>query len=235
MNVRKASSANKSEAHIVSTALPAEYTEAYKFLRTNILVKAEKTGLKKLIVTSSVPKEGKTTVAVNTAISLAGAGNKVVVVDCDLRRPSVHKLLHFNSKSMWGLADILNGIANTEDCITYFDEIKLHAVMAGDASPNLAELLGTKRMDEFINELGESFDFIIMDTPPVSEMPDAAVISKNSDGVLFVVRQNYTKIEEAQKAKNNLEHAGANIVGCVVSNFKGKGSKKLYYYYKYKK
>lgn len=232
MNAQKVSAADKSEIYTDSSALSPSYIEAYKFLRTNLLVKADKSGIKRLIVTSSVPKEGKTTVAVNTAISLAGIGNKVVVVDCDLRRPSVHKLLHYNSKSMLGLTDILNGIANTEDCITYFDEIKLHAVMAGAAAPNPAELLGTKRMDQFVNELCEDFDFIIMDTPPVSEMSDAAILSKNSDGVVFVVRQNYTKIEEAQKAKNNLEHAGANIIGCVISDFRGK---KNYRYYKYSK
>jgi capsular exopolysaccharide synthesis family protein len=225
----------KPKIRIAKSVFTADYIEAFKFLRTNILVKAYESGLKKLIFTSAAPKDGKTTAAVYTAISLAMIGKKVVIVDCNLYRPAVYKLLRLSPDTARGITDILSGSANVADCTVYSKEYNVYAVLTGTVGLNSIVALDTEQINEIIEELSGSYDFVIIDTPPVSEIADAAVIAKDSDGVVFVVRQNYTKAEDAVKAKNNLEHAGSNIIGCVVNGSRNKRSKKYNNYCGYKR
>lgn len=217
----------------VKSNLPFNYIEAYKSLRTNLNFVSIDKNLKKLLVTSSIPGEGKTTVAINLAITLAQAGSKVILIDCDLRKPSVNKYLHVKSKISGGLTNILSAKADLESNYLYFSDLNLYVLTSGAIPPNPAELLSSERMTDFLDNLNERFDYIVIDTPPVSVVTDAAVLSRNADGVIFVLRQNFTKIETAKVAKKNLEIVGANVIGCVLNAFNAGNSSKSYAYYSY--
>lgn len=222
---------------ILDDKKPFQFIEAYKSLRTNLQYLTIDRQVKKIVVTSSIPGEGKTTVAINLAITLAQTGKKVLLVDCDLRKPQVHRYLHIGMGKLGGVTSLLSDKMKSEDCIVCLEDCGMYVLASGPIPPNPAELLGTQKMQSIINEFSEQFDYVIMDTPPVSAVTDAAVLSKFSDGILFVLRQNYTKIETAQLAKKNLTGVNANIIGCVFNAFKAeKSSKSAYYdnkYYQY--
>lgn len=215
--------------------LPFNYIEAYKSLRTNLQFVSVDKNVKRLLVTSSIPGEGKTTVAVNLAITLAEASAKVLLIDCDLRKPSVHKYLHINTKALGGLTNIISRNATPDECTAYLSDLKISAITSGPIPPNPAEILTSGRMTKLIDQLSDQYDYIVIDTPPVSVVTDAAAMSKNSDGVIFVIRQGTTRIESAQQAKKNLENVGANVIGCVLNAFKADKSSRAYAYYNYKK
>jgi capsular exopolysaccharide synthesis family protein len=218
---------------INSHELPFGYIEAYKSLRTNLQFVSVDKNIKRLLVTSAIPAEGKTTVAINLAITLAETGNKVMVIDCDLRKPSIHKYLRIKAKTIGGLTNILAEKADIDSCTAYFNDLKIYAITSGPIPPNPTELLASERMAELMGQLNEKYDYIIIDTPPVSVVADAAVLSKNSDGVIFILRQNFTKIEAAHIARKNLENVGANVIGCVFNAFNASKSNKSNAYYNY--
>lgn len=219
---------------LVSKEMPFSFVEAYKSLRTNLQFASLSKKIKKIIVTSSIPGEGKTTVAINLAIALAEAGHKVVLVDCDLRKPHVHRYLRIGMNKLGGVTSILAEKLKIDECVLKISNYGIYVLTSGPIPPNPAELLGTQQMNDLISELGQEFDYVIIDTPPVSVVTDAAVLSKIADGVVFVVRQNYTKIETAQLAKKHLENVGANVIGCVLNAFKVDKTSKSYAYYQYK-
>lgn len=218
---------------IVSKEAPFQYVEAYKTLRTNINFIAASSGCKKIIVTSSIPGEGKSNVAVNLCITLAESGKKVLLIDCDLRKPVIHRYLRINRKSM-GLTNILSGEAKASDVIVRFSDLNIDVITAGVIPPNPAELLGSARMTNLLDSVSEQYDYVIIDTPPASVVTDAAVLSTMVDGVLFVVSHAKATIESATLAKKNLEAANANIIGAVLNGFDLKStSKDSGYYYSY--
>ena len=217
-----------------SQELPFSYIEAYKSLRTNLQFFSIDKSLKRILVTSSIPSEGKTTVAINLAITLAETDSKVLLIDCDLRKPTIHKYLHISSKAL-GVTNILSAKSSIDECTVYIDELNISVIAAGSIPPNPTELLTSARMSDLVNQVSEQYDYIVMDTPPVSLVTDAAVMSKNSDGVLFVVRHNYTRIESARLAKTNLENIGAHVIGCVLNAFKADQSSRDYAYYSHYK
>ena len=214
--------------------IPFVYAEAYKSLRTNLQFLSIDKNIKRILITSSIPGEGKTIVAINMAITLAETGAKVIVIDCDLRKPSIHKYLNLSSKSSGGLTGLLSKKAEVDECVTFLSDLNIFTIAAGPLPPNPVELLSSSRMAEVMDLLSEQYDYIVVDTPPVSVVTDAAAMSQNCDGVVFVVRQNSTKIESAQLAKKNLQNVGANVIGCVLNAFSAKTSK-AYAYYSYKK
>lgn len=213
-----------------------EFTEAYKALRTNLQFASINTKLKKIIVTSSIPGEGKTTVSVNLAIAMAENGQRVLLIDADLRKPHIHHYLKIDQRKVGSLTTALAGITPIEKCIAYFSDLGIYVLTAGPIPPNPAELLCSERMEEFIEGLSENYDYIIIDTPPVSVVTDAAALSRVADGVVMVVRQGYTPYNLALAAKDNLEKVHANIVGCVFNSYDSQKDSKPYssYYYKYK-
>lgn len=218
---------------IISKNAPFQYVEAYKTLRTNINFMSASNNYKKLIITSSIPGEGKSNVAVNLCISLAENGKKVLLIDCDLRKPVLHKYLRITRRTS-GLTNILSGEANPADVIIRFSDLNFDVITAGVIPPNPAELLGSARMGSMLDSLASQYDYIIMDTPPASVVTDAAVLSALADGVLFVVSHANATIESAQLAKKNLEAANANIIGAILNGFDLKStSRDSGYYYSY--
>lgn len=202
--------------------------EAYKTLRTNIQYSAYNESLKTLLVTSSNPQEGKSITAGNLAISFAQDAKKVIIIDCDLRRPTMHK--KFNLSNETGLTELLLRRKEVKDCIQKYSE-NLDVITSGHIPPNPSEMLGSASMKKLLEELKERYDYVVIDTPPVLAVSDAQVLATNADGVIFVVRATSTKKEEILQAKANLDKVKAPIVGSVLNAIESKNSKYNYEYY----
>jgi len=214
---------------------PFQFKEAFLSLRTNISFLSATNDVKRLIITSSIPGEGKTSIAVNLSLALSTAGNSVLLVDTDLRKPMIHKLLNIPDGTKFGLTNLLRDKdCLTERCIRHkIDGRGLSIIPCGIIPPNPTELLGSTRLGTIFETLGSIYDYIILDTPPVSIVTDAAVLSKFADGVLFVVRQKKTTFEQARQAKRNLEAVNASILGVVINDFNHKHIDKSDSYYSY--
>ena len=230
----------ESHNNILNEQSPFVYTEAYKKLRTNFKFLSTTENVKKIIVTSSVPKEGKTTVAINLAVVLAESGANVLLLDCDFRNPSVHRYLHGEKNLEFSLTSYLEGEKSLDkDSICRDSELNISYISMDKIPPNPAEVLGLKRMEELIEDAGKQYDYVICDTPPVGVVTDAALLSRCFDGVLFVIRQNYTTRNEVHAAKQNLDRVHAKIIGSVLNQYDismDKGRRGSYgYYYGYGK
>lgn len=202
--------------------------EAYRTLRTNIQYAKVDGELKVLLFTSAGPGEGKSTVAANTAIALAQAGQKVILVDCDLRKPVQHHVFHLNKK---GLTNCLVGESPAVDLLQETEVENLRVLTSGPTPPNPAELLGSSRMEQTVNALKEITDYIVLDCPPVIAVTDASVLSRRADGVVLVLDANQVRPEMAQKAKELLENAQANILGTILNQAEVEAEHSYYYYY----
>lgn len=202
---------------LLTSASPFSYTEAYKTLRTNLSFASISKQYKKIIVTSAIPNEGKSTVATNLAITLAESDAKVLLIDCDLRNPTLRRLLRVRPEYKKGLTSLLTGQASVEECILTHPKIKCDVLLAGATPPNPVELLSSPQMEMLLNQLSENYDYIICDTAPVSVVTDAAALSRFCDGVILVVRQKVSTREQVHAAKRNLETVQANILGTILS------------------
>ncbi len=197
--------------------------EAYRSIRTSIRFENMDQKVKTIVVTSAKSGEGKTTVAANIAVSLSLLGNKVVVVDCDFRKPSVHRI--FGIMNRKGIADMLL----SEDKTGYEGYVKnilgsVDVIIAGHIPPNPSEMLSLKSMESFLETLKSDYDYVVIDTPPIGSFTDASVMSAYTDGVILVCGSGHVEAEMAQKAKRNLDKVNANILGIVLNDFKGQDS-----------
>ena len=189
--------------------------EAYKALRTNIVFTIPHDGAKKIIVTSALAGEGKSTNCLNLAISFAQTGAKVLIVDCDLRKPNIANLL--NIPSTPGLSNVLANLNTIDSVIVHSDYANLDVIASGDMPPNPAELLGSSSMQDTLDKLSEIYEYIFLDTSPINIVTDAAVMSKMADGILLVVRQGRTDKENVAEAIKKLSFVEANIIGFVLN------------------
>ena len=202
--------------------------EAYKTLRTNVsfaLTGEEECNV--IIVTSSMQGEGKSITATNLAISYAMTDRKVLLVDCDLRRPKLARLLQMSSKA--GLSNLIMKPELKQQAILESSTPGLDIMLSGDIPPNPSELLGSPRMQRLLKQLREEYDFIILDTPPINMVTDAVVLAPQSDGVLFLVRANHTDRGAVMHAVSQLEYAKAKILGFVLNDV---NMEKTHYGYK---
>ena len=218
-------------------------TEAYKTLRTNIIFSCRGTGCKKFVVTSPFPGEGKTTNAINLAISFAQTGKKTLLIDADLRKPKLAK--YFDIKNRVGLSNILSDVYDEGEgkVINKTRYENLDLIAAGHIPPNPIELLSSDNMTEFLSQLDKIYDYVIIDTPPVNVVSDALVLSKDVTGYILVVRSNYTEYQAMDTAMSKFELAEISPLGIILNSFTEKrkkystGSKykyKNYYsYYRY--
>ena len=204
---------------LLSPAAPFPYTEAYKTLRTNLSFASISKQYKKIIITSALPNEGKSTVATNLAITLAESDARVLLIDCDLRNPTLRRLLRVRPEYKKGLTSLLAGQSTAEECIISHPKIKCDILLAGTTPPNPVELLSSPQMEELLNKFSENYDYIICDTPPVSVVTDAAALSRFCDGVILVVRQKASTKEQVHAAKRNLDAVQANILGTIMSHY----------------
>ena len=202
--------------------------ESYRTLRTNIKYSSFDKEYRCIAVTSSVMGEGKSTTVGNLAYALAQAGNSVLLVDCDLRKPSMHK--HFKISNNAGLTDVLVGNCKIEEAV-YKCEDNLHVLTSGKNTPNPSEMLGSKSMEVFLNAAKNHYDYVIVDTPPVIAVTDAQILSTKVDGTILVVHAGKTKKQVVMTAVDLLKKVGANIIGTVLNSVEMKGSNYYYYYY----
>lgn len=206
--------------------------EAYKTLRTNTMFALAGTeGCKTIIVTSSLQSEGKSITTLNLAISFAEAENKVLLIDGDLRRPKIARLLNRSSRA--GLSNLLLDPSLICEAIIPGNTENLDVLLSGDVPPNPSELLGSARMSALLERLEECYDYILIDTPPINVVTDAVVLAPKSDGVLFVVRAGQTERSAVIHAVEQLGYAQAKLLGFVLDDVNTTGSN--YGYGKYKK
>lgn len=219
---------------LITGKAPFNYVEAYKSVRTNLQFVSISNKNKKIIVTSSIPSEGKSTVAINLALSLVDSGSRVLLIDCDLRKPVVRRYLHLSSLKGIGLTNMLANPAKVKEGIIVLNDTGLNVIVSGPIPPNPAEILGSEKMRDLIAQVENDYDYIIFDTPPVTVVTDAAVLSRWCDGVILVMRHKYTPKESVLLAKKQLTNVNANIIGCVLNGFQASRSKHASSYYQYK-
>lgn len=209
----------------VGSDAPFQFVEAYKSLRTNLEFLSSAGNCKTILITSSVPEEGKTNVAVNLAMTIAASGKRVVLVDCDLRKATISRYLPI-PRNHTGLTNVIT--SKDEGALaTALVRVKdsgITVLTAGTIPPNPAELLSAPMTEKIFASLQKAFDYVIVDTPPVSLVTDAAVLCRMADGVLLVVRPGVTTIQSAQLSKKNLEAVNAHILGVVMNGYNGKQS-----------
>jgi capsular exopolysaccharide synthesis family protein len=202
--------------------------EAYRHLRTSLLLSSAGQPPKTVLVTSSQPSEGKTTTVVNIATMLAQTGADVLVLDCDLRRPRVHA--HFGMGNSRGVTNYLSGEANVSELVQTYDKLpNLKVIPSGPVPPNAAELLGSDEMRKLLYVLAENFTHIIIDSPPAISFTDASILSTMVDGVMLVVHGGRSSRTVVRRAKQQLQDVGAHLFGIVLNNVKLEGTD--YYYY----
>ncbi len=224
-----------SAADILTSKQPFVYTEAYKALRTNVEFLASANNYKKFVITSSLSGEGKTCLSINLAISLAQTGKKVVLLDCDLRKPKVHRYLRIKHSSKFGISTVLSGTTELDNAIGYLDDLKFYVMLAGPTPPNPSELLNSERARDMLQKLEERFDYIICDTAPAAIVTDAVALSQNCDGAILVIRQNYATIDQVKEVVTRYEAVNSKILGTVLNNYNSAEDSSSYYdqYYYY--
>jgi capsular exopolysaccharide synthesis family protein len=208
--------------------------EAYRQLRTSILLSTAGHAPKSLLITSSLPSEGKTTTAVNTAISLAQTGATVLIIDSDMRRPRLHSI--FNIGNGEGLSTILSSdLAEDEvlDIVQYDESAKLHLLPSGPVPPNPAELIGSEQMSNLLKTMQKNFTHVVVDSPPIASFTDGVLIASMVDGVILVVHSGKSSRQVVRRSRQLLQDIGAKIFGVVLNNVNLRSQDNYYYYQSY--
>jgi capsular exopolysaccharide synthesis family protein len=224
--------ASKEVVELVSQARPqSQMAESYRALRTSILLTSIGAPPKTILVTSALPQEGKSTTSINCAIVLAQKDSRVLLIDADLRRPSIHKTLGLGPKM--GLSDVLTGNATLQQVIMRSPvSPSLFILPAGTPPPNPAELLASSNMRDILAALREQYDHIVIDTPPTLSVTDAVVMSPSADAVILVIRSGQTTKQALRRSRELLVRVNARVAG-VLLNAVDLRSPDYYYYYEY--
>lgn len=208
--------------------------EAYRQLRTSILLSTAGHAPKSLLITSSLPAEGKTTTAVNTAISLAQTGAKVLLIDADMRRPRLHSI--FNISNAQGLSTILSSDLNESgvlDVVSYDQASRLNLLPSGPVPPNPAELIGSEQMANMLKIFQNEFTHVVVDSPPIASFTDGVLIASMVDGVILVVHSGKSSRQVVRRSKQLLMDIGVKIFGVVLNNVNLNSQDNYYYYQSY--
>lgn len=203
--------------------------EMYKMIRTNLLFTIPKSNCSKIIISSSGPGEGKSINCCNLAITMAQNNARVLIMDCDLRKPSIHRLL--KKRGVPGLSELLVGMNTLEECIQPSGYQNLDVLVSGTVPPNPAELLGSEFIEEVLESLSHKYEYILMDTPPINLVTDALVLSPRADGVVLVVRQNRTTHSDLRQALSGLNFGMAKVLGIILNDVEEGG--RVGYHQKY--
>lgn len=206
-------------------------TEAYRVIRTSIQFAQAGKELKTLAVTSCMPNEGKSMTAANLAVVLTQAGKSVLLLDCDMRNPTVHK--NFGLSNKLGISSCISMDTPLSAAVQATKVDNLYALTSGVIPPNPSELLGSEQMKNVLQRAKEQYDYVLIDTPPVMPVTDALIVSRFVDGMILVIASAEIKVEMARDVKNQLVNAGANILGVVLNKVRSEhhGYGYGYYYY----
>lgn len=204
--------------------------EQFRMVRTNLEFSIVDKDLKSFLVTSLAPSAGKSTISTNLAATFATQGKKVLLVDTDMRKPTIHKILKMRNNE--GLSTLI-----TSKEATIFEYIEktefenMYVLTSGATPPNPAELISSKRMEQLIEEMEQAFDLVIFDTPPVLAVADSQIMAGKVDGTLFVLRKGVDTKEQIQSANERMESVNANVLGAIYNRIEP--SDDAYYYYEY--
>ena len=200
--------------------------ESYRTLRTSIQYSSFDKEVQVIVITSAETGEGKSTTAGNLALALAQDGKNVILIDCDLRKPAMHKI--FKLSNAEGLSEVLIGSKKLAEVSQMYND-NLIILTSGKIPPNPAEMLASKSMDNLIENLRCSFDYIILDSPPIQAVTDSQILSTKADGTILVVRAQKTKRDSVKNAIGLLKKVNANILGTVLNGVEA--TKNNYYYH----
>lgn len=226
MRIKKTRLTTKHIYCISDENAPTYYSESFKMIATNIEFIAITQKCKNILITSAIDNEGKTNCAVNIAIALAGCDKKVCLVDCDLRRPSVHLV----QRHRYGITHVLKGECKLEEALFKHSDSDLNILLAGIIPPNPTELIASKKMENLVNQLSEKFDYIIYDSPPCLTLSDASILGRYMDVCILTVKHHFTDKRVLARAKRILESAGIKIVGSIITQYNVKKDRSNSYY-----
>ncbi|MEI7848980.1 MAG: CpsD/CapB family tyrosine-protein kinase, partial [Chloroflexota bacterium] len=207
-------------------------TESFRALRTNLTYSSVDRPLRRILITSSTPQEGKTTISANLTVVLAQGEKKAILIDADLRRPTVHK--KFGLMNRLGLSSLfLRSLENIPATIQSAGIPGLSVMTSGSIPPNPAELLTSHRMVEILDRLNQDFELIVIDTPPVLTVTDAVSLAPGMDGVIVVVKPGFTKESALKQTLEHLRNVNARVLGVVLNEVNPHSRKYGYYYHSY--
>ncbi len=213
---------------VVHDQIKSPIAEAYRTLRTNIQFSKKDSELKAVMFASTGPAEGKSTTAANTAIALSQSGKRVIIADCDFRKPVLH---HIFSKPNRGWTNAFVEEIPLKDLIQETKVPNLHLLTSGPIPPNPSELLGSARMLSFLAQLKSQYDYVILDSPPIVAVTDACVLASQVDGVIMVIAAGKVRPEMAQHAKDLVLKANGRLLGVVLNRVEILEEYSYYYYY----
>lgn len=236
MAIKRKSDAKQTLINIGETRhVPFAVVEAYKTIRTNLTFLLSSTDSKVFGITSSEAGEGKSTTSINMAIAFSQLGDKVLLIDADMRRSSVHKKLKIENNA--GLSNVLAGFNTYEEVVNHISDT-FDVITAGQVPPNPSELLGSARFKDLVETVGKEYGYVIIDTPPVDVVTDALVIAPQTAGLVLVVKDGVTQTESLYRVIDSAKFAGINILGAVMNATNSKqhgGYRKYYRKYGYRK
>ena len=221
----------KTNKYQSSSKTPFAVVEAYNTIRTNMLFLLSQTKGKMFAVTSAMASEGKSTTVLNLAISFSQLGGKILLIDADLRKPSIHKKVHIaNTK---GLSNVLVGFCTFDEAVTTINE-NLDILTAGTRPPNPSEILASQNFEDLLEFAKERYDYVIIDTPPINLLSDALLIAPRTDGVVMVVKDHETYHLEFRNALSSIEFANIHLFGVVLNSMNEADQKRKYGKYRYR-
>jgi capsular exopolysaccharide synthesis family protein len=219
---------NKNPRPIAQTNPRSPITEAYRTVRTNVQFASVDGDVRVILVTSSLPSEGKTSTACNVAVVSAEAGKRVLLIDADMRKPQVHQ--RFQISNLYGLTSVLIKEKSFDECAFVSQIPGLTVLPSGPIPPNPYEMLASEAFSDLIQSCKDTYDVVIVDSPPILSVADALVISRSADGVVFVVDAKKTNRAHAKKATLALQQVNARILGVVLNRLERKSTEGYYYY-----
>ena len=223
--------ADASRNLVCHDAPKSSIAEMYRVLRTNLEFASLDSEIKRVVVTSSIPGEGKTTTTSNLAVVNAQLGKRTLLIDADLRRPMVHRM--FRLSNARGLTSVLIRQSQLDDAIQQTDVPNLSVLTSGPVPPNPAEVLGSSAMKSLLEQLSGLYDLILLDSPPVLSVTDARLLATACDGVLYVVGAGQVSRQTLRKAAQAMSVVNARILGTALNNKKLTKAEQQYYYYHY--
>ncbi len=233
-NVKSKKNKNKLKRLLITDrTLGFSFIESYKAIRTKIETYCSRNSHKVIMVTSANENEGKTTVAMNLALSLAQNGKSVLVIDADMRKPAVCKFLNLNVSPDCDLANVISGKTELSDAIKYVEKHKLFILATVDANDEPTEILSSQQMSKLIKAARNEFDYVIIDTAPASVVADANILSNFADAAVLVVREDFAACARIRNVLDDIGSNKAEIIGCIYNNASSGGVRGVYSKYKY--